>query len=244
MKSEYDKIASKYDERYAASDFGGIENLLSKFYSAKSALEIGCGTGKWLSEFEGMKVGLDKSLEMLKEAKAKNISMSVQAAGEKLPLKEDVFEFVFIVNAIHFIRDKHSLAEEIFRVLKTGGKFILVFADVYEPQYSWYLYDFFPKAKEIDYSRFERTYKLKSIFAECGFTNINVTVAEKVSKIFYGKEVLSDPFLKKHNSSQLTLLTKKEYETGLENINKEIAQNPAYPFKTEIIFKAITAGKI
>ncbi len=244
MKSVYNKIATKYDERYAASDFSGIESLLSKFYSEKSALEIGCGTGKWLAKFEGMKVGLDKSHEMLKEARAKKINMLVQAAGEKLPFKNAVFEFVFIVNAVHFIRDKNSLSREIFRVLKTGGKFILVFADIYEPQYSWYLYDFFPKTKELDYSRFETTGNLKSILVECGFSNIYVTVAEKVSKTFYGKEVLSDPFLKKHNSSQLALLTEKEYETGLENIKKEIAINSVYPFKTEIIFKVISAEKL
>ncbi len=244
MKSGYDEIAAKYDERFSEANFTGIENSLKKFYNVNRTLEIGCGTGKWLENFSRFKVGLDLSFGMLKEAKGKNITRIIQADGEKLPFYSNTFDFVFIVNAIHFIKRKDLLADEISRILKSGGVFLLIFADVHDPQYLWYLYDYFPKVKKLDYSRFEKPEVLKNIFERNKFSTPTISTVDKVGKDFYGEKVFEDPFLKKHNSSQLAMLSEKEYESGIKKIEALIKSKNRHQFKTEIIFKSLMCKKI
>jgi len=142
-----------------------------------------------------------------------------------------------------FIKDKNSLAAEIYRILKKGGKFLLFFSDIFDERNYWYIYDFFSKTKEFDYSRFERYENLMSIFENAAFSGINIREIERIKKVYIGKEVFSDPFLKKHNVSQLAFLSDAEYQKGILNIKRVISENPDYRFKVEIINKALIAEK-
>ena len=48
---DYNQVASTYDMRYQVSPLSGVSQALHKLaerISARSALEVGCGTGHWL----------------------------------------------------------------------------------------------------------------------------------------------------------------------------------------------------
>ena len=73
----YDEIAGTFDARYRAGLYDGVLAALLDLITAKRptcALEVGCGTGHWLSALRDSVeylCGTDCSLEMLRRASAK-----------------------------------------------------------------------------------------------------------------------------------------------------------------------------
>jgi ubiquinone/menaquinone biosynthesis C-methylase UbiE len=74
--TNYDDLAEVYDRRYEQSDYSPVLQLLLDFTrGGKRLLEIGCGTGQWLSELAKAGhdiVGLDPSRNMLRIAMEKS----------------------------------------------------------------------------------------------------------------------------------------------------------------------------
>jgi len=81
--------------------------------------------------------------------------------------------------------------------------------------------------------------------SEYGFKNIKIGKVYSIEKTFLGQEVLSDPFLQKHNSSQLARLGETAYKAGLQKIKEDIlrAENErkTIRFKSKIIVHSIIA---
>ncbi|MGG9960769.1 class I SAM-dependent methyltransferase [Ferruginibacter sp. SUN106] len=110
--------------------------LLQQFEknSTLKILDIGCGDGatelfmqqyfpQWLVE------GIDVSEKSIAEAKAKNIINSRFSVynGTQIPFEDNSFDTVFIAGVLHHVDfDLHPIImQEIFRVLKPGGRLYL-----------------------------------------------------------------------------------------------------------------------
>ena len=99
-----------------------------------SILDVGVGTGILLEQIlpnnkSAHLFGVDNSPEMVKKAKRKfkgknNVTIALGSAN-KLPHKNNSFEFVTCVNSFHHHPDSIQSLKEIERVLKPGGKVIL-----------------------------------------------------------------------------------------------------------------------
>lgn len=88
-------------------------------------LNLGCGTGnlmKKADEIFGFTVGMDISLNMLKQAKRYTNSL-VQADALKIPLKSESLSLVFCAALLHHIYDLKVFFGSVYRVLKPGGIF-------------------------------------------------------------------------------------------------------------------------
>jgi ubiquinone/menaquinone biosynthesis C-methylase UbiE len=130
-KSDYNKIAQKYiaaqdvfykdhedlTRQVLFQELGNIKN--------KKILDIGCGDGtdslKLLEK--GAEVqGIDLSKEMISAAKTKSKKINFQiASADKLPFKENEFDFVYSRFALHYLDDVDKAIKEIHRVLKKNG---------------------------------------------------------------------------------------------------------------------------
>lgn len=71
-------------------------------------------------------IGADISAGMLREAKRKKISSPVQTAGEDLPFADDSFDFVSVGFAMRHFADLRTTFREIRRVLKPGGRVVIL----------------------------------------------------------------------------------------------------------------------
>jgi len=76
-------------------------------------LDVGCGTGIFADEFNCIKIGIDPSIEMLNQGKN---AFYIQAYAENLPFKDDSFDNVISVTAIHNFKNIRKGLEEIKRV--------------------------------------------------------------------------------------------------------------------------------
>jgi demethylmenaquinone methyltransferase/2-methoxy-6-polyprenyl-1,4-benzoquinol methylase len=96
-------------------------------------LDAGGGTGR-ISQFLDGQVGriviADLSLNMLKVAGQKKMLSPVCASTESLPFPEGYFDRVIMVDALHHVRDQQMTADELWRVLKPGGRLLLEEPDI------------------------------------------------------------------------------------------------------------------
>jgi len=76
-------------------------------------LDVGCGTGVFAEEFNCIKIGIDPSIEMLNQGKN---AFYIQAYAENLPFKDNSFNNVISVTAIHNFKNIRKGLEEIKRV--------------------------------------------------------------------------------------------------------------------------------
>ncbi len=98
----------------------------ARFHGVSSGLvlDVGIGTGLYFgvpyeeSEYgyyEREAIGVDPFLEL-------PLDGGVRGVGEFLPFRDEVFHTVFCVSALNHMLDHRACIEEIFRVLKRGGR--------------------------------------------------------------------------------------------------------------------------
>lgn len=124
--------------------------------SSIRVLDVGCATGRLLCRLAeaGVKnlCGTDLAANILDVARKKFSSFDVIAdlitadAEEKLPWPDDTFDYVTLTGVFHHFYQPQKALQEIHRVLKTGGRFILIdpwFPPVIRQLLNFYLL-FFP----------------------------------------------------------------------------------------------------
>ncbi len=97
-----------------------------------SILDVGCGTGKLLRRAgvrwpEAQLIGVDPANGMIEMAKrlTPNATFS-KAMAETLPLQDASVDLVLSTTSFHHWQDQAAGLREIARVLRPGGRFILV----------------------------------------------------------------------------------------------------------------------
>jgi demethylmenaquinone methyltransferase/2-methoxy-6-polyprenyl-1,4-benzoquinol methylase len=95
-------------------------------------LDIATGTGLMLRPAArivgptGLVVGLDPSLGMLRESRSIEPLPLVQARGEWLPFASEHFDFVSLGYGLRHVSDLDALFGECFRVLRQGGRLLVL----------------------------------------------------------------------------------------------------------------------
>ncbi len=115
----YNKISKGYNELHKQEQLEKISIIkkhLKKPY--KLTLDIGAGTGISSKPFKA--IALDPSINMLKQYKGKK----VLAKAENLPFKDNTFNTIISVTALHHSNIKQAL-KEINRVAKKDAQIAL-----------------------------------------------------------------------------------------------------------------------
>ncbi len=95
-------------------------------------LDIAAGTGLVLRSAivlcgdEGLAIGLDPSRGMLNECRRTCAAPLLQARGEHLPFTSACFDMVSLGYGLRHVADLHALFGECRRVLKPGGRLLLL----------------------------------------------------------------------------------------------------------------------
>lgn len=100
-----------------------LEKLLAEFPRARTALEIGCGTGhfsRWLKTKEIMVTGLDTSAAMLAEARQLNGTSYVTGDALDLPFPDRAFDLAVLITTLEFVGDPLRALQEAVRVARQG----------------------------------------------------------------------------------------------------------------------------
>ena len=225
--TDYDSISSQYDKRYQGQEYLGIEQALSTFIGDNrniGMLEVGCGTGHWLSVMRNQArfvIGLDLSTNMLQRAQSATPDTPlVRGRAELLPYRAQSFDRVFCINAFHHFAEKRKFLIEARRVLRPDGGLMIVGLDPHAGLDRWWIYDYFPETVELDRQRYPSTVEIRENIAQVGFSRYETIVAEHLTLQMPAHTALERGLLAQSYTSQLTILSTKEYQEGMARITQ------------------------
>jgi ubiquinone/menaquinone biosynthesis C-methylase UbiE len=121
----YDRFAKpKEDNRFV--DYAGLP-------TAGRLLDVGGGTGRVAYSLLGKAsqlIVVDLSFEMLRQAIAKPGLLPANAYSEGLPFPDGSFDCVIMVDALHHVVNQVQTAQELWRVLRPGGRIVIEEPDI------------------------------------------------------------------------------------------------------------------
>ncbi len=235
MSVNYDLIAPQFDERYLHRPLPQIESRIRGLVSCPGitrVLEVGCGTGHWLSILDRAPihlVGADPSLGMLHKASALRSRASlVCARAEALPFPPEWFDLIFCVNAFHHFSDPEKFLRDSKLLLGTRGRIAIFGLDPHARGTQWYQYEYLPGLREKDLARYTPHEKVKKLLLRAGFQQVETDLVEHIHKTFAGEAVFGDPFLERFSSSQLLIISEEDYRAGRRAIASAIQAAEAH----------------
>lgn len=175
----YARQARIYDrifKNYLDGTLGTALDLM-ELTGAETILDVACGTGelerKILERFPRQNIeGIDLSEEMLRQARKKLSNFShlnwVCADSRHLPFSDNRFDIVISCSAFHYMREPQKVLNEAARVLKPGGKLIIIdwcYDFLFGKMYHRFRRLFFPS-----HYRVYRLAELQDMMREAGLT--------------------------------------------------------------------------
>ncbi|MFZ2097776.1 MAG: class I SAM-dependent methyltransferase [Anaerolineales bacterium] len=100
-----------------------LKQLLCIFPTARTLLDIGCGTGhfsRWFGTLGFQAVGLDLSQPMLDEANRSGETLYVQGDALKLPFPSTSFDITALITTLEFLDEPMQALYEALRVARHG----------------------------------------------------------------------------------------------------------------------------
>ena len=128
-------LAPFYDRAIKAAFPQKLISLLD-LPTAGYVLDAGGGTGRIAqflkSNFESIVIA-DSSMEMLQQAAQKNCCGLVCSNTESLPFPDGLFARILMVDALHHVTDHQKTIDELWRLLKPGGRLVIEEMDYNQP---------------------------------------------------------------------------------------------------------------
>ncbi|MBM5805012.1 MAG: class I SAM-dependent methyltransferase [Candidatus Verstraetearchaeota archaeon] len=127
----YDTTARIYDMQYREEQLLKISFTLKRVMprAGDTVIDAGCGTGMLFEHLDhcGLLVGVDPSINMLREARKRtreggNTEL-VLGDVEALPFRGGSCDVVFCISVLQLMDDPRRGLEEILRILKSRGSF-------------------------------------------------------------------------------------------------------------------------
>lgn len=124
------EIACRYESWYHAKGYESAQQekklityLLDQFTGVRRILDVGSGTGyftRWFEISGYHPVGIDSSVNMLKEAKKERTPEYVQGSALSLPFESQSFDIAVMITALEFLYDPKKAIREMARIAKKG----------------------------------------------------------------------------------------------------------------------------
>jgi ubiquinone/menaquinone biosynthesis C-methylase UbiE len=130
--NHFDFLAPLYDRVIKPTDPAKMRSLAGLPVSG-ILLDVGGGTGRSSHEIRNLVTGViiaDSSHGMLTQAAKKNSFIMVCSHSEKLPFHDELFERVIMVDALHHVKDYRYTIDELWRVVKPGGRIVIEEPDI------------------------------------------------------------------------------------------------------------------
>lgn len=221
-KADYSEIALRYDEGWKGRRWEADPDLaaIGKQKSPVFALDVGCGTGNYISgQVERQRclvewTGIDPSEDMLRFARDKvRDARWVTGQAEDLVLSDASCDFVYSSFAYHHFEDRDRAFDEMVRVLKTDGA-IKLHNICPEFMKNSAVYRFFETTRETDTRRHPSLHRLVDGFKRRGFeveVRLSVTYPRKPRHQFIES-------VERRDNSMLAILNDDLYQDGVQRL--------------------------
>lgn len=124
---DFEGVAWCYDRLPVPTHPKALRNALAG--KGGVIIDLGGGTGKYTAKVVtslDTAVVVDGSRKMLRRAAEKRGLATLQAAADRIPLREEAADVVLCTEAFHhFVGIQDEVLDEVARILKPGGMFLL-----------------------------------------------------------------------------------------------------------------------
>lgn len=107
-----------------------ILSFFGKTGEGKKLLDVGCGKGIFTAALKARgydACGIELSDELLRIAKEKNSGMDFRkGSATEIPFPDESFDFLICVEVLEHVPDTDAALKEFSRVLRSGGKMIII----------------------------------------------------------------------------------------------------------------------
>lgn len=140
------------------------KHLAEKYYKAQKGklLDVGCGRGESVAVFN--KLGFDAYGVDLEATAPKTLKADLET--DNLPFPDNSFDFLMCKSTIEHIRNVYHLTQEMYRVLKPGGKIVIMTGDWKATHHIFYL--------DVDHKTPFMKCSLNDLLLRYKFKNVNV----------------------------------------------------------------------
>lgn len=222
----YESIAEEY-ARHRQVHPEVLRSLiqLPSLHSASQVLEVGCGTGNYITALEravGCRCwGIDPSERMLAKATEKSKTTRFQIGNaEKLAFADESFDLIFSVDVIHHVTDRTSFLRDAYRVLRQHGRVCTVTDSEEIIRHRQPLAAYFPETVEADLTRYPSVTDLRQMMEGTGFRQ----VAEVAVEFPYP---LTDIAAYRDKAfSCLHLISADAHRRGIERMERDLMSGP------------------
>ncbi len=223
---DYDRDADEY-ANHRRIHVGVFGELCQRGHlgPGSTVLEVGCGTGNYVSALVGRfgcrAYGLDPSAGMLAHARVQpGPVIWLQGQAEQLAFAADSLDLIFSVDVIHHLIDKLAYYREAAGVLRTGGQ-VWTVTDSEEIIYRReILSGYFPETVEIELTRYPRLAELEAWMSAAGLEEFEVVTVEEPYEISSAQ-----PFRDRAYSS-LHLISQEAWQAGLARLERDLVRGP------------------
>ena len=132
VKNSYDKISNEF-KCTRVFTWKWTDEFIETLQNNCTILDIGCGTGRNLTYKNVNIVGIDISIEQLKNLNGE----SVNADMTSLPFRDNSFDNILSIASFHHlstIERRETALFEMYRILKKGGKVLLSVWSIKQPE--------------------------------------------------------------------------------------------------------------
>jgi SAM-dependent methyltransferase len=224
-KTDYAEIAESYDKLRPTPVNIWLSKITEygKIGADSAVLDIGCGTGRFPLSMPVARnfCALEPSIEMLRQAVAKDRSkriLWIQGDGQRLPFRDNTFDYVYMTLVIHHIENKKACLQEIYRVLKRGGNCVIMTNS--HSRIRKHVLRHFPGVITIDLERFPSIPSLKKLMITVGFRDVHHH-AIKLDEGYMSTDRYLDRVRNKYIST-LTLLSDDAFQKGLKTFQGRV----------------------
>jgi ubiquinone/menaquinone biosynthesis C-methylase UbiE len=217
---DYDLVSKVYD-KLRVGDPEMVQQILAGVLLSEQSmvLDIGCGTANntllLAATSHAHVAGLDLSLGMLREARAKTHSLPLlQSPADMLPFSDESFELVFMTEVVHHLPDADRAICEIFRVLKNPGSFCIV-TQSHKQIEGRMTSRFFPATIGVDQARYPDIDVLKSSMFAAGFHRVDPR-EHTIKPVRLGEDYLRT--VSERGYSMLHKIPDDDYHRGLNEL--------------------------
>lgn len=222
---DYNEISRVYDDVRRA-DIELINAFLQEvdIHASMNILDLGCGTGNNTDLLRNITqanvCGIDPSEGMLSKARQKNQTIIFKRGeAERIPFEDEYFDFVYMTDVIHHVRDIRQMFSEICRVLKKNGKVCIV-TQSHRQIENRPIVQFFPSTAIVDKERYPDIPGILAAAAEESLKWIKSTVLSENEEFEIDASYLE--LVRKKGYSMLHLISDEEYNHGLMNLEKRL----------------------
>lgn len=221
---DYDQIATEYSQHRRVHP-GLLRHVASDLASTSRVLEVGCGTGNYISALEAMFgcscCGIDPSEQMLVKGREQSPRVHFQMGkAEKLDFPDESFDLVLSVDVIHHVQDRTAYLRGAYRVLRPGGRVWTATDSEEIIRQREPLAVYFPETIEVDLDRYPSMADLRQAMRDVGFQRLDEVAVAFPCQLSDISSYRAKAF------SCLHLISADAHRRGIERMEQDLKMGP------------------